>query len=180
MTAEELKRTITRLRQAYDVLSRGDRAVLRRCRDGAAVRLEGTFWRLLGVAEVPPEVSRQALADLVAAFPAAAHRAQAGFRTGRFLRDLLDPKRDGSPTRSLRFRQLVRARDREELCGRLRRLLPRSDDAVDWGVVGVDVVFLNDATRRRWVEEFFSPATTQTTDFGQSTESAKTTGGAVR
>jgi CRISPR type I-E-associated protein CasB/Cse2 len=160
---EELEAGFARLRSDYDELRKrrpGDQAVLRRCRDGDAVQLEGVFWRLVGQSRFPDKLPKSSIAMVVSAFPGAEHRLQRGFRFGRFMADLLDPQHDGDASRSLRFRELVRADDTTELCRRLRRLLRRAEGPVDWGVLGADIVQFdhpNSFIQRKWIQDFFSP-----------------------
>jgi CRISPR type I-E-associated protein CasB/Cse2 len=147
---------IRRMRLAYDrELSPGDRATLKRCRDADDIVLEGAFWRIASAA--PPE-ARSRLATVVACFPAATQlRRPEGFQVGRFLRNQLHPGvRTVSPAKAVRFRQLVQARDLDELGHRLRKLLVHAGAPVDWGVLGRDVFFWSDNVRRRWAQDFYS------------------------
>jgi CRISPR type I-E-associated protein CasB/Cse2 len=146
---------IRAVRRAYDALSPGDRAVLKRCRDAGEIAMEGAFWRVVRAA---PEEARSRLAEVVVCFPAAEQsRRAAGFSPGihfhRALRGNREKLTDGG---ALRFRQLLQARGRDELVHRLRRLLTFADAPVDWGVLGSDVFYWNDRVRRRWAQDFYS------------------------
>lgn len=147
-----------RLRHAYDALSRGDRAVLRRCKNGDAVQLEGQFWRLWSRAEMPEKFSPFVAAHIVSVYPAAEHKKRMDFRPGRFLADILDPHRDGTPSRGIRFRQLVRTADIGDLCKRLRRILAQSSAPVDWAILGSEIAsfHLNARVRRQWIQDFYT------------------------
>ncbi len=144
-------------RRAYDALAPGDRAVLRRCRDADEIVMEGAFWRVVRAA---PESARGRLAEVVACFPAAEQlKHPQRFSPGaHFYRALLGNKRDVTDARALRFRQLLQARDRDELVHRLRRLLVFADAPVDWGILGRDVFYWGDGVRRQWAQDFYSNA----------------------
>ena len=140
------------VRQRYDALPAGDRAILRRCKDEGEIRLEGAYWRVVGDAK---DVE-YALATAVLLFPLAPHQTKQGFSFGRFLRQHLTSSEEGA---ALRVRRVVQA-DRDELGHRLRGLLKLAsggEKAVDWGVLGTDIVYFGDVVRRRWTQDFFAP-----------------------
>lgn len=151
------------VRARYDdrrVLSLGDRATLRRCASVNEIVLEGAFWRL--VEELPYSL-RLRFAPAVLLFPCCPAKLDEQFRLGRYFRDTLcgqDKRPDNA--RSLRFRQLIAARDEGELTLRLRRLLTFSKSPVDWGVVAADLLRWNDGERsrgfvlRRWAQDYYA------------------------
>jgi CRISPR type I-E-associated protein CasB/Cse2 len=142
------------VRKAYDNLSPGEQAQIRRCREANEVLLEAAFWR---VVRPSPADARPRLAYVVACFPAADQtRRIADFTLGGFLRRTLYPRRLKAGE-AIRFRQLVLARDRDESLHRLRRLLVHADRPVDWGVIGIDLFYLGDIVRRRWAQDFYAP-----------------------
>jgi CRISPR type I-E-associated protein CasB/Cse2 len=152
---DELRSDLRAVRGAYDALPRGETAVLRRCRTAEDVALEGVFWRAGGKL-----AHRQVhLSHVVLLFPLARHAVREGFSFGRFLRRQIGDK--GAAV--LRFRRLLDSRDRNELDHRLRgllRLACADGSAVDWGVLGADVLWFfaeSGATRRRWAQDFYAP-----------------------
>lgn len=151
------------VRRTYDALGPGEQAILRRCRTADEVLLEGAFWRV--VRSATPEV-RSRLAPVVACFPGAKQlrAANGGFRTGTFLRRLVPAKSTLRAQDSLRFRQLVECRDRDELVHRLRRVLTHLAAPVDWGVLGPDIYYWGDGVRRRWTQDFYAPLKHEETD----------------
>lgn len=144
-------------RRAYDALAPGDRAVLKRCRDADEIAMEGAFWYVVRAA---PERARGRMAEVVVCFAAAEQLKRAErFSTGaHFRRALLGKKREITDAGALRFRQLLLARDRDDLVHRLRRLLAFADAPVDWGILGKDVFYWGDHVRRQWAQDFYSNA----------------------
>lgn len=148
------------LRAAWDALSPGDKAILRRCATASELQLEGAYWRL--VRAVPRNLQARA-ALTVLCFPSCAARTDTGFRLGGFLRDaLLKDARGGADKNPLRFRQLIGCRTPEELGHRLRRLLKHIDSPVDWGVVFRDLTAwagaddARERVSRRWARDFYT------------------------
>jgi len=156
MQPETLANQLRAARSIYDLLSPGERSVLRRCKSADDVLLEGAFWRLV---EHVPRDERRAFAPVVSLFPVApqTRRMNVPFRLGTHLRRLVSGKKTIRSQDALRFRQLVQSEDREEVVHRLRRLLTQVDGPVDWGVVGTDVIYWSDVVRRRWTQDFFAP-----------------------
>lgn len=153
----DLQRRIRETRRAYDRLERGQSAALRRARDATEVALEGVYWRIGG--SLAQEARGRDLAHVVIHFPLAKQSNRTDFRFGRFLRREIGK----SPSGILRFRRLLDSRDRAELDHRLRgvlRLVARSGRGVDWGVLGLDILWFfaeSDAVRRRWSQDFYAP-----------------------
>lgn len=152
---DELRSDLRAVRGVYDTLPRGATAVLRRCRTAEEVALEGVYWRIGGRL-----AHRQIhLSHVVLLFPLAGHAVREGFSFGRFLKRQTGDK--GAAV--LRFRRLLDSRDRDELDHRLRgllRLACADGTAVDWGVLGADVLWFfaeSGATRRRWAQDFYAP-----------------------
>lgn len=151
----ELQTRIRVVRQNYDKLSRGDIAVLRRCHTAADVALEGVFWRIGG--SLAQE--QRNLAHVVLHFGLAPHRTTTRFSFGRLLQRKLGDTSSGA----LRFRRLLDSRDRDDLDHRLRGLLRLACDKstpVDWGVLGVDILWFlasSDNVRRAWAQDFYAP-----------------------
>ncbi len=143
------------LRDAYDDLAEAQRASLRRCPDAQAILMDPSFWVLAGPA---PDEVRLRLAHLIACFPAAEQLADpTGFRVGAFLRAALHPgKSTVEPSEATRYRQLVAARDVDELVHRLRKILGESGAPVDWGVLGRDMFAWSDQVRRAWDRDFYA------------------------
>lgn len=146
------------LRERYDQLAPGPRAVLKRCRTSDELRAVGAFWSLLEDAGVPPK-DRHGMAYVVACFGAA----DAG--RGLFPRWLrctvyAEVKSENLVARAGRVRRLLAARDRESLIHELSHVLrhgfQKSSRGVDWGVLGADIVRWGDVVRRRWAEQFFT------------------------
>jgi len=143
-------------RKAYDALSPGEKAQLRRCRAANEVLLEGAFWRV--VSGLPAAI-RPRMSHIVACFPTAGQRRRTdGFASGTFLRRALYAKKEPlKPSDTTRFRQLIEADDRDELVHRLRRALAQAQRPVDWGVLGADIYYWGDGVRRRWAQDFYAP-----------------------
>ncbi len=150
MTADEARE----LRRAYDALGDAERASLQRCPDAQAILMDRTFWKLAGASS---DDLRLRMAHLVACFPAARQLAvPSGFSSGAFLRRALHPGQPTvEPAQASRYRQLVSARDVDELVHRLRRILSEAKAEVDWGVLGRDMFNWSDKVRRAWDRDFF-------------------------
>jgi CRISPR type I-E-associated protein CasB/Cse2 len=154
---DELSATQVReVRRAYDGLSAGEQAALGRCGDAQGIMMERAFWRVVGSAS---DETRLRLAHLVACFPAAAQMENPeGFRVGSYLRAALHPGRSAvEPREATRYRQLVQARDVDELVHRMRRILSEAQQPVDWGVLGRDMFQWSDKVRKAWDKDFFAP-----------------------
>jgi CRISPR type I-E-associated protein CasB/Cse2 len=153
----ELAAQVRSVRARYDLLSRGQVAILRRCRNADDVALEGTFWRVGGALAQ----EKKQLAHVVVQFPHASQIRSAAdrFSFGRMLRQKLGDSSGGE----LRIRRLLDSRDRDELDRRLRailRLACGDGAAVDWGGLGRDILWFfaeSDAVRRRWAQDFYAP-----------------------
>ncbi|MGI5861840.1 MAG: type I-E CRISPR-associated protein Cse2/CasB [Myxococcales bacterium] len=143
------------LRQAYDALSPEERAALQRAPDANAIMMERVFWKLAGSA---PDSIRLRLAHLVACFSAAPQLENPeGFRPGAFLRKALYPSATSlEPAEAARYRQLVQARDVDELVPRIRKVLAAAKAPVDWGVLGRDLFAWSDKVRKAWDKDFYA------------------------
>jgi CRISPR type I-E-associated protein CasB/Cse2 len=170
VTADEVKRVARALRAGYDALSPGAKATLRRCTTADELRAEGVFWRLVEDAGVPEDARfRFNMAFLVHCFDLRWKAGNALF--ARWLRSTAygDVKPSELPARSLRFRRLLAADDRDELVHHLRALLQhgfqKSKTGIDWGELGADIAYWGgrgiDTVRRRWAEQFFTNAESQ-------------------
>jgi CRISPR type I-E-associated protein CasB/Cse2 len=144
------------VRSRFDHLERGKIASLRRCRTAAEIVLEGVYWQVvdsLGREQVN-------LSHVVLLFPLARHRTSESFSFGGFLRKQLGDSDGGT----LRFRRVLDSRDRDELDHRMRgllRLAARDGAAVDWGILGTDILWFfadSDRVRRRWAQDFYAPS----------------------
>lgn len=168
------------MRERYDDddFDRGDRATLRRCRTVAEVELEGAFWHLVASAArklgvLDRERGCEPLAIAVLAYPSAAHaELRASFRLGTYLREQLVTGDEGGAT--LRFRQLLAARDPDDLARRLRQVLKLAGAAVDWGELGADLIewCASDEKRervlRRWAQDFYAVLDEERDDAGEA------------
>jgi len=142
------------VRKSYDGLLPEERAALARCPDAQTIMMDRAFWKVAG--STPDDV-RLRVAHLVACFPAAGQVAEpARFRAGAFLRSVLHP---GAETvdvaQATRYRQLVQARDVDELVHRIRRILTEAKQPVDWGVLGRDMFHWSDKVRKVWDKDFY-------------------------
>jgi len=161
---EELQAAVRGVRRRYDALDRGQIAPIRRCRTADDVALEAAYWRVGG----PVAHEQSYLPHVVLLFPTAPHAGPSAraFSLGRFLRKQLGDETGAA----LRFRRVLACRDRDELSHRLRsvlRLACADRSAVDWGVVGVDVLWFfgeRDLVRRRWAQDFYAPLASRTPD----------------
>lgn len=158
---DETEARVRALRERYDGLPAGARAALRRLGAADDLLLEGVFWRLVGEAKIP-EADRARMAHVVACFDSANHVARAE-PFGRWLRrTVFDGVKDADlPTRAVRVRRLLAARDRNELVHQLRRLVrhgfQKTRRGVDWAALGADILWWGDGVRRRWAQDFFAP-----------------------
>jgi len=150
LTAEEIRE----IRDQWDDLAESERQSLMRCFDAQAILNDRTFWK---IAASVPDAHRLRIAHLVACFPAAEQLADpTGFKPGAFLREALHPGRDRvEPAEANRYRQLVQARDVDELVPRLKKILGAADRPVDWGVLGRDMLAWSDKVRKVWDRDFF-------------------------
>jgi len=159
---EEARDLARRVRQAYDRLGDGPRAILRRCRTANEVLEEGWFWPLIREADARGD--KWWLARMVACFPAAAHQEDDDFDLGAHLRRRIYSEMGWNdlPRRAVAFRRLLAARDGDDLAHHLRRLLQRASQprdaraSVDWGVVGAGMKLFGDGVRRRWASGFYT------------------------
>jgi CRISPR type I-E-associated protein CasB/Cse2 len=156
----EQQHQLRRVRERYDALGAGDRAVLRRCKTEDDLRLEGAYWRLVGDAR---DLER-GIATAVLLFPLAAQRTSERFSFGRYLRAKLKTDHDGT---TLRVRRVIQA-ERDQLAHRLRGLIKLAEagdgaSGIDWGVLGADLVRFGDHVRRTWTQDFFAPSFASTT-----------------
>jgi CRISPR type I-E-associated protein CasB/Cse2 len=151
---EDLEHKVRDARRRYDKLSRGETASLRRCRTANESELESIFWKVNDSQRIPN------FAHVVVLFPLAnARLATRPFSFGSFLRGKLGD----TDSAALRFRRVLESRTRDELDHRLRGLLKLATadgSRVDWGVLGVDVLWFfgeRDSVRRRWAQDFYAP-----------------------
>lgn len=134
---------------------RGARAQLRRCHNLLAVEQTPAFHaarQLLEEAGLKPTVGRQR-SRLPSAIALLAHVKSKGAQS---LPQAFS-QGDKPPVSPLRFRQLLDARDDEELFTRLRRVLPLIDSAVDPTQLANDVMDWGDVVRKRWVYAYRWP-----------------------
>jgi len=161
---DQLQYDLRAARRRYDELKRGETAPIRRCRNAGDLVLEPSYWRVGGsLAREQPH-----LAHVVLLFPLAAQRRALSppFAFGQLLRRRLR----GSASGPLRFRRLLASGDRDELDHRLRSLLRLActdNTAIDWGVLGVDILWFfaeRDNVRRRWAQDFYAPISDHNAD----------------
>ncbi len=134
---------------------RGARAQLRRCHNLLAIEQTPAFHaarHLLTEAGLVLKTQRQ-----INRFPAAI--ALLAHLKGSNAQSLPQAFSQGDkpPVSPLRFRQLLDARDDEQLFIRLRRVLPLIDKAVDPIQLANDVMDWNDGVRKRWVYAYRWP-----------------------
>ena len=162
----EHKHQMRRVRERYDALGPGDRAVLRRCKTEDDLRLEGAYWRVVGDAR---DLER-GIATAVLLFPLAAQRTSERFSFGRYLRSHLKVDHDGT---TLRVRRVIQS-ERDQLAHRLRGLIKLAEagdgtPGIDWGVLGADLARFGDHVRRNWTQDFFAPSYDGTTTIATTT-----------
>jgi CRISPR system Cascade subunit CasB len=134
---------------------RGARAQLRRCHNLLAVEQTPAFHavrQVLAEAGLALKTQRQ-MARLPAVIALLAHLKAS---TAQSLPQAFS-QGDKPVVSPLRFRQLLDARDDEELFTRLRRVLPLIDKAVDPIQLANDVMDWGDVVRRRWVYAYRWP-----------------------
>jgi CRISPR type I-E-associated protein CasB/Cse2 len=159
------------VRRRYDALERGQTARIRRCRTADDVALEGIYWR---IGEALAHAQRR-LPHVVLLFPLSLQvtHARERFSFGRHLREHL---RDGDGA-TLRFRRLLDSRDADDLDHRLRgvlRLVSSDRDPLDWGVLGLDILWFGDSVRRRWAQDFYAPTSWEASPRDASSSVAST------
>lgn len=141
--------------------NRGERAELRRCEDLLQVMQTPAFQRIrrrLIELGLKPEDSEQD--RLAAVIGLAAHVSSAAEATvHRELPGLpVAFSEDEKPAISpLRFRQLLDARDDDELFTRLRRVLPLVKERVNLFCLANDVFYWGDKVRKRWIYDYRWP-----------------------
>lgn len=138
---------------------RGARAQLRRCHNLLAVEQTPAFHaarQLLEEAGLKLAAGRQRsrLSSVIALL---AHVKSKGAKSLPVAFSQGDKPGDKAPVSPLRFRQLLDARDDEELFTRLRRVLPLIDKAVDPIQVANDVMSWGDHVRRQWAYDYRWP-----------------------
>lgn len=137
--------------------NRGERAVLRRCRTLAEVFFSPAYHRLyLALSRIGDVyVDREGLA-LVAGL---ATHVKIDGKEGTIAEQMATGKPDGSARVSgLRFRRLLKVKEKEELFSSMIRVIALLDGNVNIQSLARSVYFWNDITRKKWAFEYYSKA----------------------
>lgn len=134
---------------------RGERAELRRCHTLAEVAFSPAYHRLRQVVERFGSADYDGLA-LVAGLAA---RIRSSMDGGSIAEHMASGKQDGSAlVNGLRFRRLLKVKDREELFTAMTRIMALLGDAANLQSLAQSVYWWNDETRKRWAFDYYSKA----------------------
>lgn len=134
---------------------RGERAELRRCHTLAEVAFSPAYHRLRQVVERFGRADYEGLA-LVAGLAA---RVKASTDAGSIAEQMATGKPDGSARVSgLRFRRLLKVKDRDELFTAMTRIIALLDNAANLQSLAQSIYWWNDGTRKRWAFDYYSKA----------------------
>lgn len=134
---------------------RGERAELRRCHTLAEVAFSPAYHRLRQLVERFGRADYDGLA-LVAGLAA---RIRSSMDTGSIAEQMASGKHDGSALVSgLRFRRLLKVKDREELFTAMTRTMALLGDAANLQSLAQSVYWWNDETRKRLAFDYYSKA----------------------
>lgn len=133
--------------------NRGDRAELRRCSTLVEVAFTPAYHRLRLAVVKFGLVNADALA-VVAGLAARVKRNIAG---NTMAEQMATGKVDGSARVSgLRFRRLLKVKEREELFTAMGRVIALLGDAVNLQSLANSIYFWNDRTRKQWAFEYYT------------------------
>lgn len=133
--------------------NRGERAVLRRCRELTDVVFSSAYHRVRLAVSNFGYVDDDGLA-LVVGLTA---RVKDDVPTSSIADQMATGKADGSARVSgLRFRRLLKAKEREELFISMTRIIALLGGAVSLQSLAQSVYFWNDRTRKQWAFDYYS------------------------
>jgi len=133
--------------------NRGERAVLRRCRELTDVVFSSAYHRLRLAVSNFGYVDDDGLA-LVVGLTA---RVKDDVPTSSIADQMATGKADGSARVSgLRFRRLLKVKEREELFTSMARIIALLGSAVSLQSLAQSVYFWNDRTRKQWAFDYYS------------------------
>ena len=134
---------------------RGERARLRRCHTLAELAFSPAYHRLRQVLERYGKVDYDGLA-LVAGLCV---RVKTSTDSGSIAEQMATGKPDGSARVSgLRFRRLLKVKEREELFTAMTRIIALLGDAANVQSLAQNAYWWNDETRKRWAFDYYSKA----------------------
>jgi CRISPR system Cascade subunit CasB len=134
---------------------RGERARLRRCHTLAELAFSPAYHRLRQVLERYGKVDYDGLA-LVAGLCV---RVKKSTDSGSIAEQMATGKPDGSARVSgLRFRRLLKVKEREELFTAMTRIIALLGDAANVQSLAQSAYWWNDETRKRWAFDYYSKA----------------------
>ncbi len=143
------------LREWWEALNenRGERAELRRCHSLAEVVFSPAYHQLRRVVEGYGRVDYDGLA-LVAGLVARIKTYTYGISVAE---QMATGKQDGSARVSgLRFRRLLKVKEKEELLGVMTRVIALLGGAADIQSLAQGMYFWNDSTRKDWAFQYYS------------------------
>ena len=138
--------------------NRGERAVLRRCRTLNEVAFSPAYHRLRSAVSRFGFVDDDGLA-LVAGLSA---RIKSDIGSGGIAEQMATPKSGGDAKKArvsgLRFRRLLKVREREDLFSPMIRVVTLLGESVNIQSLAQGVYFWNDITRKQWAFDYYSKA----------------------
>jgi len=136
--------------------NRGDRAELRRCGTLAEVVFTPAYHRLRQIVRRSGGVQDNGLA-LVAGLAA---RVKNNVMDHTVAEQMATSKSDGGSARvsGLRFRRLLKAKDREEFFTAMVRIIALLGGAVNLQSLAKSAYFWNETTRKQWAFDYYSQA----------------------
>ncbi|MBF0559813.1 MAG: type I-E CRISPR-associated protein Cse2/CasB [Nitrospirae bacterium] len=138
--------------------NRDERAVLRRCRTLTEVVFSPAYHRLRLAVSRFGVVDYEGLA-LVAGL---AVRVKVHVESSTIVQQMATGKADGSARVSgLRFRRLLKVKEREALFSRMSRIIAILGSNVNLQSLAQSVYFWSDSTRKKWAFEYYSKATNE-------------------
>jgi len=137
--------------------NRGDRAVLRRCRNTTEVVFSPAFHRLRLKLSKTGDFNSESLALIAGILShVKTHDGSANFAT-----QMATPKTEGSNARvsGLRFRRLLKIKDIDELFGSIIRIVNLLDGNLNIYSLAYDLYWWNDErTKKRWAYNYYENA----------------------
>lgn len=133
--------------------NRGDRAELRRCSTLVEVAFTPAYHRLRLAVVKFGAVN----ADALAAVAGLAVRVKSNIAGNTLAEQMATGKADGSARVSgLRFRRLLKVKEREELFTAMGRVIALLGGAVNLQSLANSIYFWNDRTRKQWAFEYYT------------------------
>lgn len=152
----EARETLIKWWQELDK-ARGERAALRRCHETAEVVFIPSFHRLRwGLSQFKPE-SLAVIAGVIA-------HVKNNDDSAHIAAQMAKPKTgsDTSRVSELRFRRLLKIKDRDELLGAMIRIVRLLDENVNISSLADSIYWWNENVRKDWAYEYYENASKET------------------